>query len=191
MIRIAVALAIAAGMAASAQAVVLASWENATEGWGGTTGFSNSTGVTHGTYSAMHDPVAGFGWGLQTGNWNAGLWVPMEAALLTNSHLSFDVTATNEDSLGDTLTVGLWLWHSGGNGSAGSASVKTDGSTKTLSFDVSGFTGLTQIRLWTNVSGGNGFDPSTIYYDKFRAVPEPAALGLMGLGALMMFSRRR
>jgi hypothetical protein len=61
--------------------------------------------------------------------------------------------------------------------------------TKTYTADVSG--GFNSVRLGSALSsanGGAGFDNVSVSTD---AVPEPAALGLLGLGGLMTFRRRR
>jgi hypothetical protein len=61
--------------------------------------------------------------------------------------------------------------------------------TKAYTADVSG--GFYQVRIGSglsSVNGGAGFDNYSVSTD---AVPEPAALGLLGLGGLTMFLRRR
>lgn len=192
MIRSILALLISSGLVVSAQATTLFTWDNDPQTWGGITGYSDTIGVTDGTHSAMHDPGSGFGWGISTGDWPNPNWPALEAALAVGSILKFDVTTTNEDSLGEELFVGAWIWHSGGNESAGSVSVPTDGSTTTIELDVSAFTDWTQIRLFTNAtSEAATYDPGTIYYDNFRIVPEPASLALVSLGGLALLGRRR
>ncbi len=61
--------------------------------------------------------------------------------------------------------------------------------TKTYSADVSG--GFNQVRIGSalsSVGGGAGFDNYSVSTD---AVPEPACLGLLGLGGLSLLRRRR
>ncbi len=198
-------MAVAAGLAAlwcaggsvSAQAEVIYSWENASQGWGSIAGYSTTTGVTEGTHAAAYDAPVGFSWGMQTGNWALD-FAALNAAQKTGAKILLDITGPNEDPGEGAVSVGIWIWHNGANTSLGSYEIPTDGSTNTYEFDfatpgVGGDPGIdwTQARIWSTTT--EGYDPGVLYIDNLRIepIPEPASLVLAVSGGLLLLQRVR
>jgi hypothetical protein len=188
-------------MSTSAQAVLIYDWENDAQGFSGIAGFSTTTGVTSGSYSAYGDFGSAFTWAFQIGNWNAN-FAALNEAQKVGTQILLDVTLEGPAmEEGQGLNVGLWVFHAAANTGIGSFQV-TPGQTVTLTFNIPDGVGgpngesdgvprdWTQFRIWTQ--GGGGYDPGNIYIDNLRVVPEPASLGLMGgLAATGLMVRRR
>jgi hypothetical protein len=213
---IAVALAC---QSASAQSVVYnESWENSSDGWGTiggnmvSGGFSATTGVTEGSYSLILDGPATAGSGGGGPNY-AGQW---------GSTASTALTADLANAISVTLNVyvpagdfGYYLqWDLALNQSGGLGYQSVDGYSYSQSATIGGEKTLT----WTipssmqatlaanptlptslNFQIGGGFTSASdaVYLDQLEitdaAVPEPASIALLGMGAaaLLKFARRR
>jgi hypothetical protein len=212
---------------AAASAQLIESFENTLDGWTfdptTSTGspwyatnsqsvaasFSNTIGVTNGSYSLVAAPtLARTGWGPNYGPLLDQPSSLSETLLLSHaSAISLDVTVP-AGSFGYYLQFDMDLGD--GSGSAlGNVSLDgynyqaaTIGGTATLTFPitpaqdaalasdyVNGFPSSLQIQ----VGGGTTPGSDTFYLDNIRAipVPEPASLGLLGAGASALLVRRR
>jgi hypothetical protein len=202
----ALATALLTAQTASAQSVLLNSWENSVEGWGplqtnwASVGFSPSTGITDGAYSwqvmAFSNPDYGAAFG--------GPSSTNVTFLLANADsVSFDVNVPGggQGSFGFFLQFDLTVNQQGGigyqsvDGYTYSQSANIGGQ-KTLTFAIpagirSGLAANIGLPASLNfqIGGGGG---GNLYLDNLRVqVPEPGTMALLGLGAGALILMRR
>lgn len=197
--------------AGTAQGALLASFENdpegltAVDGTGYTIAFSNTEGVTHGSYSA----AIGIPTGYQNGNLRISVTPARYDLIKLADSVAIDVTYNGAIPGGSQLQIGWMLqgsyklegvdtfFNTGGNQSV--TGITTPG-THTIVFPFENMIDLPdnstlnwgEFRIFTNPAGGFG-TPDTTYFDNFRTVevPEPAAFGLLAAGGLLALRRRR
>ncbi len=178
---------IAAGLFVSpiqAEEIVLYSWENDHEGWTldedeqFVDTFSPDVGVTHGSYSAVHEVSSGWGVALfgpfSIVSPHAG---PLANVLDDNRLLRVDVTA--DATTGEGEFHQIWLQFQGEGFNSGDVvyqSLDGDGQTTTIEYDFSDLEGFDpnapwmQFRIGTNNNLGN---PGTIWVDNLRVTTAP------------------
>lgn len=188
--------------------VVIYDWEGTTESFEWRNDFtaatppsSSTSGVTHGSNSASID-VVGNSWTFFSGPWHSA---PLPA-LVGNSKVEVDIalaTPPNPSNFWEGMDAWIVVQ---GNNADGNAYFQVQGpatritSSATVSFDYS--TGPASIladgtasvvNFEIRFSGAGGWTPGTVYIDNFRvdAVPEPASLALLTLGATAMLRRSR
>lgn len=193
--RVAIALMAAVLGAASAQAGIVTGWNNTADGWAGIASYSNTIGVTEGTYSAAVAVPTGWSTAFQYSSWGVADTLALVEA---NPIISVDVTMTDPVPPTSFLQVGLQFWSSSGTGSAFGGFATVGQGTTHLVIDSRFFTPNAatatygHIAFVTNTSN-NGYVPGTVYFDNVQMapVPEPTTLGLLGLGSLALLRRRR
>ena len=178
---------------------VISGWNGTLDGWApndATVTLANSatTGVTEGSGSLQVVRT--------TTGWNNTMQLIDAGGLAAfsqfpgNTQLSLDVTASSTDVPGGWLNVTFAI-QGGSLGWTQSSdmAVSLDGAPHTYTWDYSAVALPTSPTWWqviiaTNYGGAN----FTIYEDNLRTsgavVPEPASLGLLGLGALALLRRR-
>lgn len=192
--RVLASLIVSGLLAASAQAALLNSFENQANGWAAIAGYSTTTGVTEGSYSAMVNVPTGWSNGPFKSGWSPNLLTDLAAG----DTIYMDVTPSFPVPAGCHLQIAWQLQQANGTGTGdvGYMSVNATGTT-TVSYayagaftpDLSNLTaagGWANVSVVTNVGGvdpgtGLAYVPGTVYFDNFRvgAVPEPASLGLL------------
>ncbi len=198
-----VGMLVSALQTATAQGVLVNSWENSVEGWGTleanwtSGGFSTTTGVTDGTYSWMLTAAAGPDYGAAIGGTAS---TTLTSQLANAASVSLDVYATAE--FGGYLQFDLTLNQQGGLGYASVDSYSYSqaavlGSESTLTFAIPSAMRTTlaanptlATSLNYQIGGGGG---GTIYLDNLRIneVPEPGTFALLALGAAGFLTIRR
>ena len=189
-----------------AHAQLLESWENSLDGWtfnpsyntqaGFTQGFSNTTGVTNGSYSLS---ITSQGPGPNYGQIMEGPYLQSWTTALGNaSSVSMDVDTTPA-AFGYFLQLDLEI----NNNDTGFVSIDgyaypsaTIGSESTVTWNVSPSIAATLAAssnpTQIDISAGGGSGGGTMYWDNLRAnpVPEPMTIGTMVTGCGMLMLRR-
>ncbi|HXR04820.1 MAG TPA: PEP-CTERM sorting domain-containing protein [Verrucomicrobiae bacterium] len=200
-VTLALGIAVSALQTATAQTILVNSWENSVEGWGTleanwtSGGFSTTTGVTQGSYSWILNAAGSPDYGAALGGTAS---TALTADLANAASVSVDVYATGFSYMQWDLTLnGGGLGYQSTDGYTYSQS-PVIGTESTLTFTIpSSFRATLAANptiatsLNFQIGGGN---PGTVYLDNLvvTEVPEPASLALMGLGAvgLVLFRRR-
>jgi len=200
---------------ASAQTVLVESWENTTDGWGvnqtafQSDGFSTTIGVTQGSYSWEIGAVStNTGVGPNYANMLGGPASVNNTTLFANAAtVSLDVWAP-AGSFGGYFQADLAynnsvLGYNSVDGYSYPAAFTPDGNEHTLTFTISptlnaSFAANPTSTTSFNIQIGGGFTSQAtevFYVDNLRVteVPEPTTLGVLGLGAagLLAFRRRK
>jgi hypothetical protein len=193
-----------------ASAQLIESWENTLDGWtfnpsyntqaGFTQGFSNTTGVTNGSYSltvTSAGPSPNYGQMLEgpTDYYNTVALANATDLLLDvdttpaafGYFLQFDIEINNADT--GFQSIDGYAYPSA---TIGSESTVTFPISPTISSELAASSNPTQIDISIGGGGGGG----EMYLDNLRGngppvvLPEPMSLGAMGAGSVLLMLRR-